>query len=682
MKQIFFRGCALALTLMLLAGASAQRAYAQEETAGALIPRPLPVKDVAVNPYMADSDNSIHNDVYATDVTDAAAPLGICSTVSVAVETQNIHAPSAAFYDSRGHAITPFLGGIAVTDLDGETITRAGSFVPTRDDGGGYSLQISYSFVDWADRVVAPTSHGHLLMLRTMDAQGQVLPVFEKAMDVDIVAQAVAALGEDIDQRLLSVVYDYEGNLWFTTGGFRIVPDRDPAGFLGYISRDYMQQLDTGEEVPLEGNIFFYPLAGGEGAENGIAANQDGAVILTNLACYMLTADEEVRVAWRTPYDSNGANDAGEDAHYTGGGLSWGSGTSPTLTEDLVLFTDNLDPISLLALSSESGEVVARIPVLDELEEDIPVSVENSILVYDGGNGTVAVVVANWFGAGNAGLAALDSNSSIQSYDNIYDANWMAQGNAYIAPGVERVDVVKTDSGYTAEKIWSRPDIHETAMIKLSTATGYLYGYWQDLDSGMWHYEVLDFATGETVLRQDVSTVAGYNNLAVGLIADPDGNGLYSPTGIMEMVCWRDVFAYLPDSPAREIPPEDTGRLRLPDSALPDGFRAAGYLMTARVKNLREEQTLALRLNGLTGAPEDYALFYLDAEGKLQEMTGAWTLCRQGGESLEAGASLMQDQIYEIRFPISDGSGLDRSEEAYDGTFAVILVQKQIGRKE
>ena len=288
------------------------------------------------------------------------------------------------------------------------------------------------------------------------------------------------------------------------------------------------------------------------------------------------------------------------------------------------------------------------------------------------------MVVANWFGAGNAGLAALDSNSSIQSYDNIYDANWMAQGNAYIAPGVERVDVVKTDSGYTAEKIWSRPDIHETAMIKLSTATGYLYGYWQDLDSGMWHYEVLDFATGETVLRQDVSTVAGYNNLAVGLIADPDGNGLYSPTGIMEMVCWRDVFAYLPDSPAREIPPEDTGRLRLPDNALPDGFRAAGYLMTVRVNNLREEQTLALRLNGLTGALEDYALFYLDAEGKLQEMTGSWTLCRQGGESLEAGASLMQDQIYEIRFPISDGSGLDRSEEAYDGTFAVILVQKQM----
>lgn len=668
MKRILRRGAALLLALGLTGGC----ACAQD---GPLPPRPLPMKDVAVNPYMACSDNSIHNDVYATDVTDAVAPLGICSTVSTALETQNPHAPSAAFYDSRGNAITPFLGGVAVTDMDGEVISRSGSFVPARDDGGGYSFQISYSFVDRADRVVAPTSHGHLLVLRTMDAGGEVLPVFEKVMDVDIVAQAVAALGEDIDQRLLSVVYDYEGNLWFTTGGFRIDPERDPAGFLGYISRDYMQQLDTGEAVPLEGNIFFYPLAMGEGAENGIAANPHGAVILTNLACYLLAADGGVQVRWRTPYGSNGANEVRPESGYTGGGLSWGIGTSPTLTDDLVLFTDNLDPINLLALSCETGEIVARIPVLDALGEDVPVSVENSILVYDGGEGTVSVVVANWYGAGNAGLADPDANSSIQSYDNIYDANWMARGNAYIAPGVERVDVVRTADGYEARKIWSRPDIHETAMIKLSTATGYLYGYWQDLGSGMWRYEVLDFGTGETLLTEDVSTAPGYNNLAVGLIADPGGNGLYSPTGAMDMVCWRDVFAYLPDSPARDIPPQDTGRSRLLDGALPDGLQAAGYLMTVAVDNLRQEETLALRLNGLTDAPSAYTLFYQDPEGDLREMSEGWTLCASGGGPLDGDRPLEAGEIYEIRLSISDGGPLDRSEETYHALLGVVLAQ-------
>ena len=678
MKQVLFLGCAALLTLGLLAGCAAPMDDQTEaERPAALVPLPLPVKDVAANPYMADSDNSIHNDVYATDVTDGAAPLGICSQVSVSLETQNIHAPSAAFYDSRGNAITPFLGGISITDMDGDVITRAGSFVPARDDGGGYSLQISYSFVDWADRVVAPTSHGHLLVLRTMDEEGGVLPTFEKVMDVDIVEQAVKALGEDIDQRLLSVVYDYQGNLWFTTGGFRIDPGRDPAGFLGYISRDYMQQLDTGEEVPLEGHIFFYPLAQGEGAENGIAANPDGAVILTNMACYMLTAQDGVQVTWRTPYESGGANDAREGSGYTGGGLSWGSGTTPTLTRDLILFTDNLDPINLLALSSQTGEIVAQIPVLDDLGEEVPVSVENSILVYDGGEGTVSVIVANWFGAGNAGLADPDADSAIQSYDNIYDANWMAQGNAFIAPGVERVDFIKTDSGYTAEKIWSRPDVRETAMIKLSTATGYLYGYWRDGESGMWRYEVLDFDTGQSLLTADVSAAPGYNNLAVGLIADPAGNGLYCPTNAMEMVCWRDVFAYLPQSPAREIPAENTGRSRLDDSALPDGFQAASYLMDVTVDNLRGEETLALRLNGLSARPDDYTLFYQDQAGQLREMTAAWALYGQDGRPLEKSRALDETGIYELRFAISDGCGLDRSEREYQGSFALVLARKQ-----
>ena len=676
MRKLFASACSALLVLGLLAGCTTP-VENQTGVQTALVPHPLPVKAVETNPYMADSDNSIHNDVYSTDVTDAAPPLGICSQVTTSLETQNIHAPSAAFYDSVGNAITPFLGGIAITDMDGDTITRSGSFVPARDDGGGYSFQISYSFVDWADRVVAPTSHGHLLVLKTMDEEGQVLSTFEKAMDVNIVEQAVKALGADIDQRLLSVVYDYEGNLWFTTGGFRIDPDRDPAGFLGYISRDYMQQLDTGEEVPLEGNIFFYPLSQGEGAENGIAANPDGAVILTNMACYMLTADNGVQVTWRTPYDSNGANDAQEGSGYTGGGLAWGSGTTPTLTEDLVIFTDNLDPINLIALSSDTGEILAQIPILDQLGEDVPVAVENSILVYDGGQGTVSVIVANWFGAGNAGLADPDANSAIQSYDNIYDANWMAQGNAYIAPGVERVDFVAADGSYTAEKVWSRTDIHETAMIKLSTATGYLYGYWQDLDSGMWRYEVLDFATGQTLLTQDVSSAAGYDNLAVGLIADPSGNGLYCPTNTMEMVCWRDAFAYLPQTPAREISPSDTGRTRLAEGTLPDGYQAAGYLVTVTVGNLREEQTLALRLNGLSDKPGDYTLFYQDQSGTLKELTEDWTLCSSDGQTLDGSKALDETQIYEIRFSIADGNDLDCTEQEYQGTFRVVLAQKQ-----
>ena len=45
----------------------------------------------------------------------------------------------------------------------------------------------------------------------------------------------------------------------------------------------------------------------------------------------------------------------------------------------------------------------------------------------------------------------------------------------------------------------------------------YIYGYVQDLDTGMWQYIILDFATGETVFTMDVSNKYGYNNMAIGM---------------------------------------------------------------------------------------------------------------------------------------------------------------------
>ena len=63
-------------------------------------------------------------------------------------------------------------------------------------------------------------------MLKATDDEGNVLPEFEKVLDIDIKAAAEEKLGKTLDQNLLSVVFDYDGNLWFATGGFRIYPDR------------------------------------------------------------------------------------------------------------------------------------------------------------------------------------------------------------------------------------------------------------------------------------------------------------------------------------------------------------------------------------------------------------------------------------------------------------------------
>ena len=567
----------------------------QTDVSAGLSIKALTAKAVDENPYMSNGDTNIHHDCYNTDTTDAVLPIGIYPEINVSFEKTNANASPAIFFDSYGHAIVPLLGGLAIRDLNAAQTQTIGYFSPTQHDGGGYVIQSSYSFVDESNRIVCPTSNNHVLMLKTTDDEGNVLPEFEKVLDIDIKAAAEAILGKTLDQNLLSVVFDYDGNLWFATGGFRIYPDRGQQGAIGYISRSAIDAILNNEEVDLSTAVFVHELTPGEGAENGIASSKDGAVILTNQNCYLLKANDGVNVVWQTPYASVGAKESKEGDATTGGGLAWGSGCSPSMTSNLVLFTDNLDPVNLIALDMKTGETVASLPVLDELPEGTQVSVDNSAIVYDNSNGTVSTIVCNWFGAGSADLGKADSDSSIQSYSNIYDINWLRQGNKMIAPGVERIDTLKTENGYEMQSIWCRNDLSDTSMLKLSTATGYIYGYVQDLETGMWQYIILDFETGETVLSMDVSNKAGYNNMAIGMYAGNSGNALYCPTGYLELLRLQDRFVYLPEMPYREVDLDLANRNVLTQEQFEaDGGQGSvtGWLNTVTVENVHPSTTV------------------------------------------------------------------------------------------
>ncbi len=671
MKKLY---CVALFMLMTICFTSCGNVGDDEQTA--IVPKPLPENNVAVNPYMANSDNSMHFDNYNSDVTDQVVPLGINSDLSTVVENTNPIARSFAIYDIYGNAIMPYLGGLSIANLNDDAVVHLGSFIPSRDDTEDFAIQTSYAFVDANNNIIAPTSHGYIYVLKTMNEEGEILPVSEKLAEVNVVEAAKEQLGEDIDTRLLSIMYDYEGNLWFVTGGFQIDPTRNPAGFMGYISSEYMQSLTTGKQLSEEEHVYTYRLNDGESAENGIATNEDGAVILTNSACYMLTAENGVNVVWETSYDSNGINFPDDGGKYEGSGFAWGGGSSPTLTSDLVLFTDNLDPVNLIAISSKTGEIVAQSPVLDGLEEDIPVSVENSIVVYSVDENSTSVIITNWFGAGNAGLADPDADSSIQSYSNLYDPNWTEGGNEFIAPGIERVDIIKNEEGYSAEKVWFREDVSDTSMLRLSTATGYIYGYCQDLETDMWGFEVLDFDTGETVLRKDVSSVPGYNNMAVGVFPGTVGNGIYCPTNIMEIVRWQDDFVYLPDSPAKQISLHNMERYYIRADEFADKSQTKlepkTYLMKATIKNLPEETNIAFLANGLNETVSDYTLFYQNEDGNLSKLDSQWSIYDSSGKKLDQNDKLVESEIYEIRLPIVDQGKVDLNDE--DGFVEVGII--------
>ena len=648
-----------------------------EENAGQTSELPIKTltpKVIDVNPYMAASDSNIHHDCYNTDSTDEVLPVDIYSEINVSYEKVNPNASPAVFFDSYGHAVVPLLGGLAIRDINAEETQTLGYFSPKQHDNGDYLIQSSYSFVDESNRLVCPTNDNRVLMLKATDEEGNVLPEFEKVLDIDIKAAAEAALGKTLDQNLLSVVFDYEGNLWFATGGFRIYPDRKQQGTFGYVSRAAIDKILNGEDVDLSDAVFVYELEPGEGAENGIAASKEGAVILTNQKCYLLKADNGVKKVWETSYKSVGAKESKEGDETTGGGLAWGGGCSPSLTKDLVMFTDNQDPVNLIAVDMKTGEQVASMPVIDELPEGTQVSVENSAIVYDDGEGTVSTIVCNWFGAGSAKLGEADNDSSIQSYENIYDVGWLRQGNKMIAPGIERVDTVKTEDGYEMKSIWCRSDLSDTSMMKLSTATGYIYGYVQNLETGMWQYIMLDFETGETVFTMDISDKPGYNNMAIGMYAGNSGNSLYCPTGYLELLRLQDRFVYLPEMPYRKVDLDQAMRNVLSQEKFEaDGGQGdvEGWLNTITIENVHPNTTVAIRMKGISGETGSMKLYAYGADGTLKEVPAEkWHIQTEDGETPD---TLSEDVLYEVHMTVEDGGDFDLSETEKEIKISAVL---------
>ena len=644
------------------------------EEASELPVKALTPKAMDVNPYMAASDSNIHHDCYNTDSTDEVLPVDIYSEINVSYEKVNPNASPAVFFDSYGHSVVPLLGGLAIRDINADEAQTLGYFSPKQHDNGSYLIQSSYSFVDESNRIVCPTNDNRVLMLKATDEEGNVLPEFEKVLDIDIKAAAEAALGKTLDQNLLSVVFDYEGNLWFATGGFRIYPDRKQQGTFGYVSRAAIDKILNGEDVDLSDAVFVYELEPGEGAENGIAASKEGAVILTNLKCYLLQADNGVKKVWETSYKSVGAKESKEGDGTTGGGLAWGGGCSPSLTKDLVMFTDNQDPVNLIAVDMKTGEQVASMPVIDELPEGTQVSVENSAIVYDDGEGTVSTIVCNWFGAGSAKLGEADNDSSIQSYENIYDVGWLRQGNKMIAPGIERVDTVKTEDGYEMKSIWCRSDLSDTSMMKLSTATGYIYGYVQNLETGMWQYIMLDFETGETAFTMDVSDKPGYNNMAIGMYAGNSGNALYCPTGYLELLRLQDRFVYLPEMPYRKVDLDQAMRNVLSQEKFEaDGGQGdvEGWLNTITIENVHPNTTVAIRMKGISGETGSMKLYAYGADGTLKEVPAEkWHIQTEDGETPD---TLSEDVLYEVHMTVEDGGDFDLSETEKEIKISAVL---------
>ena len=241
-------------------------------------------------------------------------------------------------------------------------------------------------------------------------------------------------------------------------------------------------------------------------------------------------------------------------------------------------------------------------------------------------------------------------------------------------PGVERVDTVKTENGYEMKSIWCRTDLRDTSILKLSTATGYVYGYVQDLTAGMWQYIILDFETGETVFTMDVAKKYGYNNMAIGMYAGNSGNALYCPTGYLELLRLQDRFVYLPEMPYREVDLDQATRTVLEQETFEaDGGTGGvlGWLNTVTVENVHPNTTMAFRMNGISGDAGSLKLYAYGTDGTLQEVPGELWQIRTEDETTPE--TLLADTLYEVYVTVEDGGNFDLDEKEREITVSAVL---------
>ena len=213
-------------------------------------------------------------------------------------------------------------------------------------------------------------------------------------------------------------------------------------------------------------------------------------------------------------------------------------------------------------------------------------------------------------------------------------------------------------------------------MLKLSTATGYIYGYVQDLESGMWQYIILDFATGETVFTMDVSNKYGYNNMAIGMYAGNSGNALYCPTGYLELLRLQDRFVYLPEMPYREVDLDKAARNVLTQEQFEqdggDGT-VASWRNTVTVENVHPNTTVSFRMNNLSGDAAGLKLHAYGADGKLAEVSKElWTITDEAGTGVD---TLADGTLYELRVSVADGGAFDLSEAEKEIKISVVLAK-------
>ncbi|MGZ4579899.1 MAG: hypothetical protein ACXVXG_04625 [Nocardioidaceae bacterium] len=442
------------------------------------------------HPFMAANDRSnLHDDAYPSDAGTVPGPLGRSPRVTSTMFTQEC---ASVTFDRRGRLLTVCVGAATVDLrlLDPHTLDvladyplpprAASSFAhPFTSFGGG-----GYFYLDNHDRVVVPTSDGHVDVIAETGTAGAPTLTLKRQYDVSSYVGG---------STILSVLPDWAGRLWFVSG----------SGVVGVIDRATGRTRAT-------------KLPHGEAIGNSMAVDETGGVfVVSNRALYRFDAGAagRPRVSWRTSYDAGTRQKPGQS--------QLGSGTTPTLirrgSRHYVAITDNADPRMHVLVYRADRSGPGRTPVCSQaVFGDRGGDTDNSLIAF----GHALVVENNY---GYTGPEQTPPSGSL------------SRNTPTTRPGVARIDVDYAHG--RCRTAWTNNRVRVPSSVsKVSTATGLVYVYehpaarqvrYRSGQPGTgpedpWYLTALDARTGRRVWSVLTGTGLGYNNNYAPITLGPD----------------------------------------------------------------------------------------------------------------------------------------------------------------
>ncbi len=428
------------------------------------------------HPFMGANSNSMHADAHATEVYDGPGPRGYNPRVdSRAIGRFGGQCPSVNF-NSRGQilAVCVKLSQPSLYLIDPDSLQILAAYkMPPKDFSNFLRLKKMatdtaggmYAYVDNKDRVVFADSRNRIQRVQqTVDSRGKYhLTLFDSYDMHDLVG------GPDGNDRITSVLPDWDGRIWFVTRG----------GQTGYVN-------------PEDGRIEVTRF-NGEEIQNSFSIARDGVYIVSDRAMYRLAVGPGGKpdIIWREPYDPGSRLKPGQ--------INQGSGTTPTIIGDRYLaIADNAEPrmnVIIYDRLADADRRVCSVPVFSPGRS----ATENSMVAY--GN---SVIIENNYGTGFV----------------------IEMAGAPRQPGgIARVDFDPVTR--QCEVAWTSPELSPSTVPKMSLSTGLLYVYTREiLTDGVdaWYFTGIDFRTGETVFRILTGTGIKFDNNWSAITLAPDGS--------------------------------------------------------------------------------------------------------------------------------------------------------------